>query len=67
MLEALISSKTRLKLLTLFLLNPGSEFYIREIAGQPVRISMQYTGNSVTLNPLAFLSGKRKETSSITR
>ena len=31
MLEALISSKTRVKLLTLFLLNPGSEFYIREI------------------------------------
>jgi predicted nucleotidyltransferase len=32
MLEALIPSKTRVKLLTLFLLNPGSEFYIREIA-----------------------------------
>ncbi|MCK9581940.1 MAG: nucleotidyltransferase domain-containing protein [Methanoregula sp.] len=31
MLEALISSKTRVNLLTLFLLNPGSEFYIREI------------------------------------
>lgn len=31
MLEALISSKVRVKLLTLFLLNPESEFYIREI------------------------------------
>ena len=31
MLEALISSNTRVKLLTLFLLNPGSEFYLREI------------------------------------
>jgi len=31
MLEALISSKTRVKLLTLFLLNPGCEYYIREI------------------------------------
>lgn len=31
MLEALIASRTRVKLLTLFLLNPGSEFYIREI------------------------------------
>ncbi|HIH27201.1 MAG TPA: hypothetical protein HA256_04315 [Methanoregulaceae archaeon] len=31
MLEALIPSKTRVELLTLFLLNPGREFYIREI------------------------------------
>jgi predicted nucleotidyltransferase len=31
MLELLISSETRIKLLTLFLLNPGKEFYIREI------------------------------------
>ena len=31
MLEALISSKTRVKLLTLFLLNPESEYYVREI------------------------------------
>jgi predicted nucleotidyltransferase len=31
MLEALIPSKTRVKLLTLFLLNPESEYYIREI------------------------------------
>jgi predicted nucleotidyltransferase len=31
MLEALIPSKARVKLLTLFLLNPESEFYVREI------------------------------------
>lgn len=31
MLEFLISSQTRVKLLTLFLLNPGKEFYIREM------------------------------------
>ncbi len=31
MLEALISSRARVKLLTLFLLNPENEFYIREI------------------------------------
>ena len=31
MLEELISSKTRVKLLTLFLLNPGKSYYIREI------------------------------------
>jgi predicted nucleotidyltransferase len=31
MLESLIGSKTRVSLLTLFLLNPGKKFYIREI------------------------------------
>ncbi|MDI6720212.1 MAG: nucleotidyltransferase domain-containing protein [Methanomicrobiales archaeon] len=31
MLEMLISSETRVQLLTLFLLNPGNEYYIREI------------------------------------
>jgi predicted nucleotidyltransferase len=31
MLEQLIPSKTRVSLLTLFLLNPGKEYYIREI------------------------------------
>ncbi|KUG05520.1 hypothetical protein ASZ90_017053 [hydrocarbon metagenome] len=31
MLELLIPSRTRVKLLTLFLLNPGKEYYIREI------------------------------------
>jgi len=32
MLEAIIPSRTRVKLLTLFLLNPGREYYGREIA-----------------------------------
>ena len=32
MLESLIGSKTRVSLLTLFLLNPGKEYYIREIS-----------------------------------
>jgi predicted nucleotidyltransferase len=32
MLESLIGSKTRVALLTLFLLNPGKKFYIREIS-----------------------------------
>lgn len=31
MLEALVSSRTRVKLLTLFLLNPEKEYYVREI------------------------------------
>ncbi|MFZ3059380.1 MAG: hypothetical protein WA102_06515 [Candidatus Methanoperedens sp.] len=32
MLEKLFASKTRVKLLTLFLLNPETEMYVREIA-----------------------------------
>ena len=32
MLESLIGSKTRVALLTLFLLNPGKKYYIREIS-----------------------------------
>lgn len=31
MLEVLISSETRVRLLTLFLMNPGKEYYIRQI------------------------------------
>jgi len=32
MLQKLFTSKTRVKLLTLFIMNPGREMYIREIA-----------------------------------
>jgi len=60
MLEALISSKTRVRLLALFLLNPGREYYIREI----VRI----TGDNINavrrelanLETFGLISGQRK-------
>ena len=32
MLEKLFTSRTRVKLLTLFVMNPGKAFYVREIA-----------------------------------
>lgn len=32
MLQNLFTSKTRVKLLTLFMMNPGREMYVREIA-----------------------------------
>ena len=32
MLESLIGSKTRVSLLTLFLMNPGRQYYVREIS-----------------------------------
>ena len=32
MLQKLFTSKTRVKLLTLFMMNPGREMYVREIA-----------------------------------
>jgi predicted nucleotidyltransferase len=60
MLEALISSKTRVKLLTLFLLNPGSEFYIREIGrttGENINAVRRELSN---LESFGLLVGQRK-------
>jgi hypothetical protein len=67
MLEALISSRARVKLLTLFLLNPENEFYIREI--------VRMTGGNInavrrelqTSNPWSTSTAEKKETRSITR
>jgi predicted nucleotidyltransferase len=60
MLEALISSKTRVKLLTLFLLNPGSEFYIREIVrttGENINAVRRELSN---LESFGLLVGQKK-------
>ena len=60
MLEALISSKTRSKLLTLFLLNPGSEFYIREIVrttGENINAVRRELSN---LESFGLLVGQKK-------
>lgn len=60
MLEALISSKTRVKLLTLLLLNPGSEFYIREIVrmtGENINAVRRELAN---LESFGLVSGQRK-------
>jgi len=60
MLESLISSKTRVKLLTLFLLNPGSEFYIREIVrttGENINAVRRELSN---LESFGLLVGQKK-------
>jgi predicted nucleotidyltransferase len=60
MLEALISSKTRVKLLTLFLLNPENEFYIREIVrstGENINSVRRELGN---LESFGLLIGEKK-------
>jgi len=60
MLEALISSRTRVSLLTLFLLNPESEFYIREIVrktGENINAVRRELNN---LESFGLLVGKRK-------
>ena len=60
MLEALISSKTRVKLLTLFLLNPGSEFYIREIGrttGENINAVRRELAN---LESFGLITGQKK-------
>jgi predicted nucleotidyltransferase len=60
MLEALISSKTRVKLLTLFLLNPGSEYYIREIGrttNENINAVRRELGN---LESFGLITGQKK-------
>ena len=60
MLESLISSKTRVRLLTLFLLNPGSEFYIRQIVrmtGENINAVRRELAN---LESFGLITGKKK-------
>ena len=60
MLEALIPSKTRVNLLTLFVLNPGCEYYVREI--------VRRTGDNITavrrelanLESFGLITGKKR-------
>lgn len=60
MLEALISSKTRVKLLTLFLLNPDSEFYIREIVRMTGENINGVRRELANLESFGLLVGERK-------
>ncbi|PKL65300.1 MAG: hypothetical protein CVV32_04750 [Methanomicrobiales archaeon HGW-Methanomicrobiales-3] len=60
MLEALISSKTRVKLLTLFLLNPGSEFYIREIVRTTSENINAVRRELANLESFGLIAGQKK-------
>jgi predicted nucleotidyltransferase len=60
MLEALISSKTRVKLLDLFLLNPGSEYYLREIVRMTGENYNAVRRELANLESFGLISGQKK-------
>jgi predicted nucleotidyltransferase len=60
MLEALISSKTRVKLLTLFLLNPESEYYVREIVRMTGENYNAVRRELANLETLGLITGQKK-------
>ncbi|NLZ30142.1 MAG: hypothetical protein GX885_05295 [Methanomicrobiales archaeon] len=60
MLEALIPSRVRVKLLTLFLLNPECEFYIREIARMTGENTSGVRRELANLESFGLLIGRRR-------
>jgi predicted nucleotidyltransferase len=60
MLEAIIPSKTRVRLLTLFLLNPGREYYIREISRMTNENTNAVRRELANLASFGLLFGQRK-------
>jgi predicted transcriptional regulator len=60
MLEAIISSKTRVKLLTLFLLSPERDYYVREIARMTEENMNAVRRELANLESFGLISGERK-------
>ena len=60
MLEALIPSKTRVKFLTLFLLNPGQEYYVREIARMTEENTNAVRRELANLASFGLIEGQKK-------
>ncbi len=60
MLEALIPSKTRVKLLTLFLLNPEREYYVREIARMTEENTNAVRRELANLESFGLITGQKK-------
>jgi len=60
MLEALISSKTRVKLLTLFLLNPEREYYVREIVRMTGENYNAVRRELANLEAFGLITGQKK-------
>ena len=60
MLEAIISSKTRVKLLTLFLLSPEREYYVREITRITEENMNAVRRESANLESFGLISRERK-------
>lgn len=59
MLEALIPSRTRVKLLTLFLLNPEREFYVREIVRMTEENMNSVRRELANLESFGLITGKK--------
>jgi len=62
MLEKLFTSRTRVKLLTLFLLNPGKAFYLRELARATDENVNAVRRELLNLEALGLLQSERKGT-----
>jgi predicted nucleotidyltransferase len=60
MLEAIISSKTRVKLLTLFLLSPEREYYVREITRLTEENMNAVRRELANLQSFGLITGERK-------
>jgi predicted nucleotidyltransferase len=60
MLEAIISSKTRVKLLTLFLLSPEREYYVREIVRTTEENINAVRRELANLESFGLISGMKK-------
>lgn len=60
MLEAIISSKTRVKLLTLFLLSPEREYYVREIVRMIEENINAVRRELANLESFGLISGMKK-------
>lgn len=60
MLEAIVSSRARVKLLTLFLLNPGREYYVREIARMTEENTNAVRRELANLESFGLIAGQKK-------
>ena len=61
MLQKLFTSKTRVKLLTLFMMNPGREMYVREIARSTEENINAIRRELANLEEMGLLKSKRRK------
>jgi len=61
MLQKLFRSRTRVKLLTLFMMNPGREMYVREIARSTEENINAIRRELANLEEMGLLKSKRRK------
>ncbi len=61
MLQKLFTSRTRVKLLTLFMMNPGREMYVREIARSTEENINAIRRELANLEEMGLLKSKRRK------